>query len=261
MKIISWNINGIRVSTGEVESCLKQHQPDILCLQETKVVDAKVKEWLGKIQQHYPYQYQQDATVRQGYSGTLCLSKMKPVSYQEGFGIEELDGEGRLQIMKFTNFTLVNAYLPSVHARTSLERQSYRMMWDDALIALVEELQMQGEVILSGDLNAAHAKEDMSNTHQRYEGLSSGGFMREDDQTLIGLLELGLVDAFRQQHPTQRDAYTWWSNKNDKREKNQGCRLDYILASKGLMPYVENAKIHKDIQGSDHCPIEVRLEL
>jgi len=260
MKVISWNINGIRKSIKEVEACVTKHQPDILCLQETKVVDDTVKEWLEEMQQYYPYQYQQTAAVKAGYSGTLCLSKERPLRYQEGFEIEELDGEGRLQTMEFADFALVNAYLPSVHAKTSLERQSYRMRWDDALIERIEDLKMRGEVLLCGDLNAAHAKEDMSSAHQRYEGLFSG-FVREDDQTLLALLELGLVDTFRKHHPERRDAYTWWSNKNGKREKNQGCRLDYILVSKGLTPYVENAEIHRDVQGSDHCPIEARLDL
>ena len=258
MKIISWNINGIRTGIKGVQSCLRKYQPDILCLQETKVIDKEVEVLLQEWRQHYSYQERQDAQ-RKGYSGTLCLSN-EPYAYQAGFGISALDKEGRLQVMEYADFSLINIYLPSIHDRSSLERQDYRMKFDDELIELVDSLQARGEVILCGDLNAAGQKEDMSNTHQRYGGLESG-FMREDDQTLMGLQELGLVDTFRYKHPNRDDAYTWWSNKNGKRETNQGCRLDYILVSRGLVSGIKGAEIYTDVKGSDHCPISVEIDL
>lgn len=259
MKVITWNVNGIRTSIKALQSCLAEHKPDILCLQETKVVDEKVKEWLEGLRGHYPYQ-QSYVAHKQGYSGTLCLSKEKAYAYQEGFGIEELDQEGRLQVFQYLDFFLVNAYLPSINERSSLERQSYRIRWDDALLDMVTSLQRQGEVLVCGDLNAACQQEDMSHTHQRHEGLKSG-FMREDDQTLMSLQDLGLVDTFRKKYPKETGVYTWWSNKNGKRESNQGCRLDYILASSELVSKIEKADIYTHISGSDHCPISVELSL
>ena len=259
MKIMSWNVNGVGTCLEELRLFLLEHEPDILCLQETKAIDAKVENWLQEFEACYPYQSRLDAKMK-GYSGMICLSKVPPLDYQEGFRVDDLDQEGRLQVLTYSDFSLLNVYLPSIHSRSSLKRQNYRMMFDDALLDKIESLQASGVVLVCGDLNAACSKEDMSNNHQRYGGLDSG-FMREDDQTLTGLMELGLVDSFRWKYPDKNDAYTWWSNKNGKREKNQGCRLDYILLSKELATYIKAANIYTKVAGSDHCPIGVELAL
>jgi len=231
---------------------LKGASPDIAAIQETKVNQV--------LSQAVPHGYSAEWCFarRSGYSGTLCLFKQKPMSVSRGFGESSMDVEGRLIALEYPGFIFVNVYAPN--SQGGLERQYFRQEWDAHFREFVCNLQVRKPVIIAGDFNVAHEPIDVYPENTRnMENFS--GFLTEEQQGFSDLLDAGLVDVFRHLHPTEEGAYTWWSNRLNKRGENRGWRLDYFLASSCLIQKVRSCAIRSDIKGSDHAPIELTISL
>lgn len=250
LKLISWNVNGLRaaIRKGFLES-VHQLDADCICLQEIKLSEGQLE--LDLPQYHLYFNYAE----RKGYSGTAMFSKKEPLSVRFGVGIEEHDHEGRVICLEFDGFYLVTVYTPN--SKRELERLEYRQRWEDDFLAYLKQLEKQKPVIVCGDLNVAHEEIDLANpkTNRR-----NAGFTDEERNKFRAALEAGFVDTFRYFYPNQEQAYSWWSNFANSRARNIGWRIDYFLASKSLTPRLIDAKIHSDIFGSDHCPVELLLE-
>ncbi|MFC4994924.1 exodeoxyribonuclease III [Rubritalea tangerina] len=252
MKLISWNVNGIRavLKKGFAE-WFADIQPDILCLQETKARAEQVElplEFAG-------YHQFWNAAEKAGYSGTLILSKDKPISVTNGIGIEEHDTEGRVITAEYPDFYLVTVYTPN--AQNELKRLDYRMQWDKDFLAYCKDLESTKPVIFCGDLNVAHQEIDLARPKANRK---SAGFSDQERAGFDNIVEAGFIDTFRHFHPDTEGAYSWWSYRAGARGKNVGWRIDYFCTSASLTPQLASAEILSDVLGSDHCPVTLTLK-
>jgi len=254
MKIISWNINGIRAITKkDFFDDIALMDPDILCLQETKAQDDQVKKALATMTEYHQYF---NSAERKGYSGVTILSKEKPLSVTYGIGIEEHDQEGRVLCAEYENFYLVNVYVPN--SRQKLVRLDYRKQWDEDFRKYLENLKKTKSVVLCGDLNVAHRAIDLKNDKSNYN--KTAGYTQVEIDGMDNLLASGFVDTFRHFHP-EEVAYTYWSYRFKARERNTGWRIDYFLVSKSLVEKINKVEILSDYYGSDHCPIQLDIQV
>ncbi|WP_462274000.1 exodeoxyribonuclease III [Filifactor alocis] len=250
MKLISWNVNGIRacVKKGFLDF-FKETDADIFCLQETKLQEGQIELELEGYHQYWNY------AERKGYSGTAIFTKQEPLSVSYGLGIEEHDQEGRVITLEFDNFYMVTVYTPN--SKNELLRLDYRMVWEDEFRSYLLRLNETKPVIVCGDLNVAHQEIDLKNpkTNQK-----NAGFTIEERTKMSTLLDSGFIDTFRFFYPELEGAYSWWSYRFNARKNNAGWRIDYFLTSQELKEKLKDAKIHSDILGSDHCPVELDIE-
>ena len=249
MKLISWNVNGLRACVGkDFEQQFKDFNADFFCLQETKMQ-------AGQLDLSFPgYESYWNYADKKGYSGTAIFTKHKPLSVTYGININEHDHEGRVITLEMDDFYLVTVYTPN--SQDELRRLEYRMKWEDDFQSYLHKLDEIKPVIVCGDMNVAHQEIDLKNpkTNRR-----NAGFTDEERQKMTQLLSNGFIDTFRTLYPEQV-TYSWWSYRFRAREKNTGWRIDYFLISERLKDRLEDAKIHTEIMGSDHCPIEITLK-
>ena len=251
MKLISWNVNGIRACLNKgFEEFFKQIDADIFCLQETKCQQEQVE---LKFENYSDYW---NSAEKKGYSGTAIFTKKKPINVTYGIGIEEHDKEGRIITLEFENFYLVNNYTPN--SKRELERLDYRQIWEDEIRKYLLKLNETKPVIMCGDLNVAHKEIDLKNPKQNRR---NAGFTDEERNKMTELLEAGFTDSFRYLYPDKENEYTWWSYMGQARAKNIGWRIDYFIVSKDIENKIKEAKIHQEIMGSDHCPVEIDIEI
>ena len=250
MKLISWNVNGIRacVTKGFLDY-FKEEDADIFCIQESKMQEGQLDLELDGYYQYWNY------AKKKGYSGTAIFTKKEPISVSYGIGIEEHDNEGRVITLEYDNFYMVTVYTPN--SQNELARLDYRMTWEDAFADYLNSLKAKKSVIICGDMNVAHKEIDLKNpkTNRR-----NAGFTDEEREKFTTLLNHGYVDTFRHFYPDQEQIYSWWSYRFKAREKNAGWRIDYFIASGSLAERLEDAKIHTGVMGSDHCPVELTLK-
>ena len=251
MRFISWNVNGLRacIQKGFLDF-FQQANADCFCLQETKLQEGQIQLELSDYQQFWNY------AEKKGYSGTAIFSKHLPVSVTKGIGIEALDTEGRLITLEFSQFYLVTCYTPN--AQRELARIEHRMQWESAFSDYVSNLDKTKPVIICGDLNVAHQEIDLKNpTSNR----GNAGFSDQERAAFSKLLSCGFTDSFRYLNPDTTGAYTWWSYMYNARKNNAGWRIDYFLVSDELKEKLLSADIHHDVMGSDHCPVELVIDL
>ena len=251
MKLISWNVNGIRAClTKGFEESFKKLNADIFCIQETKCQEGQVElEFEG-------YKSYWNSAQKKGYSGTAIFTKIEPINVTKGIGKEEHDKEGRVLTLEFEEFYLVNIYTPN--SKRGLERLDYRMIWEDEIRNYLLELNKTKPVIMCGDLNVAHEEIDLKNPKTNRK---NAGFTDEEREKMTKLLDSGFTDSFRFLYPDKENIYSWWSYMFHAREKNVGWRIDYFITSKTIEEKIEEAKIHSDILGSDHCPVELDISI
>ena len=251
MRFVSWNVNGLRacMQKGFLDFFQKINA-DFFCLQETKLQAGQIVLELPGYRQYWCY------AEKKGYSGTAIFAKHEPLSAAYGIGVEELDTEGRVITLEYPNFYLVTCYTPN--AQRELARIDHRMKWEDAFREYLKRLDNIKPVILCGDLNVAHNEIDLKNPASNR---GSAGFSDQERSAFTYLLEAGFTDSFRYLYPTTKDAYTWWSYMFKARERNTGWRIDYFVVSNRLAPAIADSIIHSSVMGSDHCPVELNLEL
>ncbi len=250
MKLISWNVNGLRACTAKgFNEFFCGADADIFCLQETKLQEGQIDFAPEGYYSYWNY------AEKKGYSGTAVFTKIKPLNVTLGMGIEEHDNEGRLITLEFDDFYFITVYVPN--AQRELARLEYRMEWEDAFREYVTGLNKVKPVIWCGDLNVAHKEIDLKNPKTNHK---NAGFTDEERGKFTELLDAGFVDTFRYFYPDKTDAYSWWSYMANARAKNVGWRIDYFCASKELIPRLKDAAIHSEIMGSDHCPVELDIE-
>ncbi len=249
MKLISWNVNGIRACCDKgFREAFAELDADFFCLQETKMQ-------AGQLDLEFPgYQSYWNYAEKKGYSGTAIFTKHTPLSVSYGLGIEEHDHEGRVITLEMDDFYLVTVYTPN--SQDGLRRLDYRMEWEDAFRNYVLELDAKKPVIICGDLNVAHKEIDLKNPKTNRK---NAGFTDEEREKFSTLLESGFTDTFRYFYPDMEEVYSWWSYRFRAREKNAGWRIDYFVCSKRLESRLQGARIHTEIFGSDHCPVEVTI--
>ena len=248
MKFISWNVNGLRACVGkDFENQFKELDADFFCLQETKMQEGQLDLQFEGYESYWNY------AEKKGYSGTAIYTKHKPLNVSYGMGVEEHDHEGRIITLEYDQFYLVTCYTPN--SQTELKRLDYRMTWEDNFRKFLKSLDAKKPVIICGDLNVAHEEIDIKNpkTNRR-----NAGFTDEEREKMTILLNDGFTDSFRYLHPDEV-TYSWWSYRFKAREKNAGWRIDYFLVSNRIKEQITEAKIHTEIMGSDHCPVEVDL--
>lgn len=251
MKLISWNVNGIRACiTKGFEERFQELDADIFCLQETKCQQGQVELELPGYYQYWNY------ANRRGYSGTAVFTKKEPLSVMYGLGIEEHDKEGRVITLEFKDFYFVTVYTPN--AQSELRRLEYRMEWERDFLAYLLKLQESKPVIMCGDLNVAHQEIDLKNPKTNR---MNPGFTDEERACFTKMMESGFIDTYRYFYPDQEGAYSWWSYRFQARAKNAGWRIDYFVVSPSMKEKLVDAKIHSDILGSDHCPVELEIAL
>jgi len=251
MKLVSWNVNGLRacVNKGFMDY-YQQSEADIFCLQETKLQAGQIEMDLGEdVYQYWNY------AIKKGYSGTAVFSRIKPLSVYYGME-EDSEPEGRMITLEYDAFYLINVYTPN--AKRDLTRLPYRLEWEDRFRSYVLQLEQTKPVIICGDLNVAHQEIDLKNPKPN---MGNSGFTDEERGKMTDLLASGYVDSFRHLHPDQTDVYSWWSYMPKVRERNVGWRIDYFLVSNQLAPSVAEAYIDCHVMGSDHCPVGVKLKL
>ena len=250
MKIISWNVAGIRacIKKGFIDF-FNEINADIFCVQEVKALKEQI-EFLPDGYELYTY-----PAVRKGYSGTLIYTKIKPISVTYGIGEKEYDEEGRNITLEFENFYLVNCYVPNV--KRTLERMDSRMHYEEIFLQYIKKLEKSKPVVFCGDLNVAHEEIDIKNAKAN---IGNAGFTYEERNKMSELLNNGFIDTFRYFYPDKSDAYTWWSYMKGVRERNIGWRIDYFIVSKNFINQVEDSLIYKDVLGSDHCPIGLYIK-
>tara|TARA_R110001592_G_scaffold639_2_gene3387 strand:+ start:884 stop:1654 length:771 start_codon:yes stop_codon:yes gene_type:complete len=255
MKLVSWNVNGIRASVKKgFEEIVKDFDADVFCIQETKAQDDQVSEALKNVS---GYELYTNSADKKGYSGTGILTKQKPVEFKKNMGIAEHDLEGRITHSEYEEFHLVNVYIPN--SGNGLKRLDYRAGWDKDFTNYLKELSKTKPLIITGDFNVAHTENDLANPKSNYNK-TSGFTQVEIDGFDRMLSELNLVDSFRTLHPTTFDKYTFWSMRGGARDRNIGWRLDYFLVSESIWDKVKSAQIHDQIMGSDHCPISLEID-
>lgn len=248
-KMISWNVNGLRAVVGKgFLDIFNELDADIFCLQETKLQAGQID-----LDLHGYYQYWNYAE-KKGYSGTAIFTKEEPLSVAYGIGIEEHDKEGRVITLEFLDYYVITVYTPN--SQTELARLEYRMTWEDAFRAYLKSLEKNKPVIVCGDLNVAHKEIDLKNPKTNRK---NAGFTDEERNKFTELLSSGFIDTFRFFYPNQEGIYSWWSYRFKAREKNAGWRIDYFVTSESLKDRLVGAKIHTDIFGSDHCPVELEI--
>lgn len=253
MKLVSWNVNGIRaVAKKDFFETYNELAPDILCIQETKAQDLQVAEALAPLSGLFLYS---NSALRPGYSGTAVISKSPAIHVIRGIGIKEHDAEGRVLCLEFDEYFLVNVYVPN--SGNELRRLEYRQTWDQAFYAYLKELEKTKPVIACGDFNVAHKEIDLARPKPNYN--KSAGFMQEEIDGMDRYTGGGLVDTFRHFHPDERDRYSWWSYRAGARAKNVGWRIDYFLVSSAFLSAVKESFILNEVMGSDHCPVGIVL--
>ena len=251
LKFISWNVNGLRACYDKgFADAFNRLEADFFCLQETKMQEGQLDV------QFEGYQSYWNDAEKKGYSGTAIFSKVKPLSVTYGLGIEEHDHEGRVITLELESYYLITVYTPN--SQEELRRLDYRMKWDDDFRAYLKKLEEKKPVIVCGDLNVAHKEIDLKNPKTNRK---NAGFTDEERAKFTTLLESGFTDTFRYFYPEQEGIYSWWSYRFKAREKNAGWRIDYFLTSDSLKDKLRGAQIHTDILGSDHCPVELTIEL
>lgn len=249
MKLISWNVNGLRACAQKgFAEAFATLDADVFCLQETKMQ-------AGQLDLQFPgYESYWNYAEKKGYSGTAVYTRVKPLSVSYGLGIEEHDHEGRVITVEFEEFFLVCVYTPN--SQDGLRRLDYRMTWEDAFRQHLMALDKKKPVIVCGDMNVAHEEIDLKNPKTNH---MNAGFTDEERGKFTTLLESGFIDTFRHFYPTLEGAYSWWSYRMRARERNVGWRIDYFICSERLAPKLEDANIHDEVFGSDHCPVELKL--
>jgi len=253
MKIISWNVNGIRaVAKKDFFKDLEGLDPDIFCLQETKAQDDQVAEVLAASDKYEVYS---NSAEKKGYSGTAILTRIKPLSVFRDIGLDEFDQEGRVLCLEFQDFFLVNVYVPN--SGNELKRLNYRQEWDLAFFNYLKKLEETKPVISCGDFNVAHRDIDLARPKPNYN--KSAGFTQKEIDGMDRYTGGGFVDTFRHYYPDTEGAYSWWSYRAGARGKNVGWRIDYFLVSVSYMPSVKSASILNEVMGSDHCPVQIEL--
>lgn len=249
MRIISWNVNGIRacVDKGFLDF-FKEADADIFCLQETKLQAGQIQLELPGYHQYWNY------AEKKGYSGTAVFTKKKPIQVTNGIGVEEHDHEGRVITAEFEDFYLVTVYTPN--AQEELKRLEYRVSWEEAFLAYLKKLEETKPVIFCGDLNVAHKEIDLKNpkTNRR-----NAGFTDEERSCFARILDSGFIDTYRYFYPDKEGVYTWWSYRFNSRAKNAGWRIDYFVVSQALEEKLLDSAVHTQVLGSDHCPVELAL--
>lgn len=251
MKLISWNVNGLRACFNKgFEDFFRAVDADAFCLQETKLQEGQID--FAPEGYHCFWNYAE----KKGYSGTAIFTKREPIGVTYGMGIEEHDKEGRVITLEFEDYYLITVYVPN--SQRELTRLDYRMTWEDAFLNYINELDKKKPVIYCGDLNVAHREIDLKNpkTNRR-----NAGFTDEERGKMSAVLDAGYTDTFRYFYPEQADAYSWWSYMFKAREKNVGWRIDYFICSERLNDKLTDAKIHSEVLGSDHCPVELDIDL
>lgn len=249
MKFVSWNVNGLRACVGKnfMEE-FEKLDADIFCLQETKLQEGQIDLEIPGYHQYWNY------AKKKGYSGTAIFTRKEPIGVSYGLGIEEHDQEGRVITLEFEDFYFITVYTPN--SQNELARLDYRMIWEDAFLAYIKKLDETKPVIFCGDLNVAHKEIDLKNPKTNRK---NAGFTDEERGKMTELLASGFVDTFRYFYPDVEQVYSWWSYRFKAREKNAGWRIDYFIVSERLKARLLDAKIHTDIMGSDHCPVELDL--
>lgn len=254
MKIVSWNVNGIRaLMKKEFPASLEKMQTDILCLQETKAQDDQVATALEGIDGYHLYS---NSAVKKGYSGVAVLTKQQPLQVVADMGIEVHDQEGRVLALEFDQFYLVVVYTPN--SGSELARLPYRQQWDRDFLAYMKTLEQSKPVVMCGDFNVAHKPIDLARPKPNYN--KSAGYMQEEIDGLDNIVAAGFIDTFRHLKP-EEVKYSWWSYRAGARERNVGWRIDYFLCSESLVDKLSNADIYNDVYGSDHCPVMLELTL
>ena len=251
MRLISWNVNGLRACVGKgFLDFFNEIRADAVCLQETKMQPDQLTLELEGYQQYW------NSAVKKGYSGTAVFTKMPPLSVKNGMDIPEHDNEGRVITCEFEKFYLVTVYTPN--AQSELARLDYRMTWDDAFREFLLELDAKKPVIVCGDMNVAHKEIDLKNPGPNR---GSAGFTDEEREKFTKLLDSGFTDTFRHLHPDLTGAYSWWSYRFKARQNNAGWRIDYFLVSDRIKDKIVTASILPEVMGSDHCPVMLEMEL
>ncbi len=255
MKLISWNVNGLRAVINKgFKEFFKEIDADIFCIQETKMQEAQLDENILEIFEGYNAYW--NSAEKKGYSGTAIFTKQKPLNVTYGIGKEEHDKEGRVITLEFEKFYMVNIYTPN--SKRELERLDYRQLWEDEIRAYLLKLKENKPVVMCGDLNVAHEEIDLKNPKTNRK---NAGFTDEERAKMTELLNAGFVDTYRYKYPEVEGKYSWWSYMFHAREKNAGWRIDYFIVSENLKDKIEDAKILEDIYGSDHCPVELDLNI
>ena len=250
MKLVSWNVNGLRACMGKgFMDFFKEADADIFCIQESKLQEGQISLELPGYHQYWNY------ANRRGYSGTAVFTKKEPLSVAYGIGIEEHDKEGRVITLEYEKFYLVTVYTPN--SQSELRRLEYRMHWEEDFLAYLLKLQESKPVICCGDFNVAHQEIDLKNPKTNRK---NAGFSDEERAKFTELLEAGFVDTFRYFYPDQEGIYSWWSYRFSARAKNAGWRIDYFCVSESLKDRLVDAKIHTEVMGSDHCPVELDIQ-
>ena len=250
MRLISWNVNGLRAVMGKnFMEFFNDIDADIFCLQETKLQEGQIEMDLPGYHQYWNY------ADKKGYSGTAIFTKKEPISVSYGIDIDEHDHEGRVITLEFDDFYMVTVYTPN--SQDELKRLDYRMKWEDDFRAYLLQLNTKKPVIVTGDMNVAHKEIDLKNpkTNRR-----NAGFTDEERSKMTQLLESGFIDTFRYFYPDAEGIYSWWSYRFNARAKNAGWRIDYFLASRDMESRLKDAKIHTEVFGSDHCPVELEID-
>ena len=250
MRLVSWNVNGLRAVMGKnFMEFFNEIDADIFCLQETKLQEGQIEMDLPGYYQYWNY------AEKKGYSGTAIFTKKEPVSVSYGIGIDEHDHEGRVITLEFDDFYMVTVYTPN--SQDELRRLEYRMKWEDDFREYLLKLNHEKPVIVTGDMNVAHREIDLKNpkTNRR-----NAGFTDEERGKMTQLLDSGFIDTFRYFYPDTEGIYSWWSYRFKAREKNAGWRIDYFLVSKDMESRLKDAKIHTEVLGSDHCPVELEID-
>lgn len=251
MKLISWNVNGLRacVQKGFIDF-FNEIDSDIFCIQESKLQEGQIELELPGYHQYWNY------AVKKGYSGTAIFTKEEPVSVSYGIGIEEHDQEGRVITLEFEDYYIVTVYTPN--SQNELARLDYRMTWEDEFLKYLKGLEETKPVIFCGDLNVAHKEIDLKNPKTNRK---NAGFTDEEREKFTQIVESGFIDTYRYFYPDTEEVYSWWSYRFRAREKNAGWRIDYFCVSESLKDKLVDAKIHTEVFGSDHCPVELDIEL
>lgn len=251
MKLISWNVNGIRAAVNKgFMDFFSEIDADIFAIQETKMQEGQLELVLDGYYQYW------NSAERKGYSGTAIFTKIKPINVTYGIGIEEHDKEGRIITLEFEKYYFVNCYTPN--SKRELERLDYRQIWEDEIRKYLSRLDKTKPVIYCGDLNVAHKEIDLKNPKSNR---GNAGFTDEERNKMTELLEAGFTDTFRYLYPDKEDCYSWWSYMGHAREKNIGWRIDYFITSNSISNKIKDASIHPEIMGSDHCPVELDIEI
>ncbi len=250
-KFISWNVNGIRAAvTKGFLDYFREADADVFCIQESKLQEGQIELDLPGYYDYWNY------AEKKGYSGVAIFTKEKPMNVTCGIGIAKHDSEGRVVTAEYKDYYLITVYTPN--SQRELTRLSYRMAWEEAFLAYIKELDAKKPVIFCGDLNVAHREIDLKNPKTNRK---NAGFTDEEREKMTVLLDNGFTDSFRYKYPDATDAYSWWSYMGGARAKNVGWRIDYFIVSDQLKERIVDAKIHADVFGSDHCPVEVIMDL